>query len=278
MRLDQKPGDYAIRLTSLRREQIIQGIGILRYPPPPPPPPALSSSSSHNATATEEELAAVVVVNDNDTDTTPPPATRPWVHLNGSLHSADLVAMDETKLAPYPARPPPATADNTLKFVVKMTGPSAWVLHMAPHHAFRQQLPPLLWHESSRGSTTYGGGDDSGKSSEGGVLRNGSVVDIVLENGAHVVTQHPFHKHNHKAWIIGTGTGGFPWASVDEALREGGEAVRRRFNLVDPPIRDGCRLGNRTGDWTVIRYEISFPAASMLHCHMIHHFGVRYRP
>lgn len=275
VRLNKKPGDYAIRLTSLRREQIIQGIGILRYPSP------------QNDRLGRAELVMAEPA---------PPATESWVHLNGILRSNDLVAMDETKLAPYPERPPPATADNTLKFVVQMTSPSSWVLNIAPHQAFRQQLPPVLWEESSRGKTTFGGASDdpdchddsliiSGGSGRGtsnctassashGLLRNGTVVDIILENGAHVTSQHPFHKHNHKAWVIGTGTGGFPWSSVDEAIREGGPEVEKRFNLVNPPIRDGCRLGNQTSDWTVIRYEISFPAASMMHCHMIHHFGV----
>lgn len=170
--------------------------------------------------------------------------------------------MDETKLRPFPARPPPSTSDSTLKFFINMTGTGSWALNIGPHQAFRQQLPPLLWDDDSRGETTY---------SEGS-LRNGSVVDIIFENGANVTTQHPFHKHNNKAFIIGTGTGGFPWASVDEAIRHGGQA--KNFNFVDPPLRDGCRLGNQTGDWTVIRYDIAFPAASMLHCHMIHHFGV----
>ncbi|KAG7405520.1 Laccase abr2 [Fusarium oxysporum f. sp. rapae] len=169
--------------------------------------------------------------------------------------------MDETKLAPYPARPPPRTADSTLKLFVNMTGPAAWSLGLGSHQAFRQQLPPLLWEDESQGDTTFGGQ---------GSLLNGSVVDIIFENGANVKTQHPFHKHNHKAWIIGIGHGGFPWATVEEAISEG---AGKFFNLVDPPIRDGCRLGNATGDWTVIRYQITFPAASMLHCHMIHHFG-----
>lgn len=203
------------------------------------------------------------------------PASKPWVHLNGSLIEDSSVAMDETKLAPYPARPPPSHSDNTLKFLVKMTSRSSWVLNLAPHQAFRQQLPPVLWEGTSRGETTYGGDLSQNASGEHGTLLNGSVVDIVFENGANVITQHPFHKHNHKAWIIGTGSGGFPWGSVDEAIREGGKEIEERFNFVDPPIRDGCRLGNMTGDWTAIRYEIFFPAASMLHCHMIHHFGVR---
>lgn len=210
------------------------------------------------------------------------PNTEAWVHLNGSLVSDSLVAMDETDLRPFPARPPPAHADKTLKFKVEMTGPSSWALNIGPHEAFRQQLPPLMWDESSRGRTSYGGDsctDDvqnagNCTSSGHGVLQNGTVVDIVFENGADVITQHPFHKHNHKAFIIGTGSGGFPWDSVDEAIRVGGAGVEERFNFIDPPIRDGCRLGNQTGDWTVVRYEIFFPAVSMLHCHMIHHFAV----
>ncbi|KXJ97247.1 laccase-1 [Microdochium bolleyi] len=254
VRLKQTPGDYAIRATSLRREQIIQGLGILRYP--------------GMSTAKRAE----------------PPTTRPWVHLNGSLISPSSTAlMEETRLAPYPERPPPAEADHTLKFFVNMTGPSQWALNIGPHQAFRQQLPPLLWEDDSRGVTTYGSSNSSDGEHNGssridehangkGMMTNGSVVDIVFSNGANVTSQHPFHKHNTKAWIIGTGTGGFPWATVDEAIEQQPEIVHN-FNFVDPPLRDGCRLGNQTGDWTAIRYQITFPAASMLHCHMIHHFA-----
>ncbi|KAM0228425.1 hypothetical protein ACHAPO_010757 [Fusarium lateritium] len=230
--LEKTPGDYAIRLTSLRKEQVIQGLGILRYP----------SKTNNN-------------------EITKLPTTKPWVHLNGTLVSSSLTPMDEMKLAPFPERPPPPTSDQTVKLFINMTGPSAWSLGLGSHQAFRQQLPPLLWQEGSRGSTTLG---------DQNALRNGSVVDIIFENGANVTTQHPFHKHNHKAWIIGTGHGGFSWATVQEAIDAG---AANQFNLKNPPIRDGCRLGNATGDWTVIRYEITFPAASMLHCHMIHHFG-----
>ncbi|KAL9561976.1 hypothetical protein ACKAV7_013899 [Fusarium commune] len=147
-----------------------------------------------------------------------------------TLVSSSLKAMDETKLALYPARPPPRTADSTLKLFVNMTGPAAWSLGLGSHQAFRQQLPPLLWEDESQGDTTFGGQ---------GSLLNGSVVDIIFENGANVKTQHPFHKHNHKAWIIDIGHGGFPWATVEEAISEG---AGKFFNLVDPPIRDGYHI------------------------------------
>lgn len=171
--------------------------------------------------------------------------------------------MDDTKLAPFPAYPPPEKADFSLKFMVNMTGPSTWVLNAAPHEFFRQNAPPILWSEKSRGQTSWGNAT--------GFLKNGSVVDLIIENGAHVDASHPFHKHNHKVWIIGQGEGGFPWKDVKEALANGGE---KYFNMVDPPHRDGFTLRAGEGKFVVIRYRIDFPAVSMLHCHMIHHFAV----
>lgn len=175
--------------------------------------------------------------------------------------------MDETKLAPFPARPPPPKADFTLRFAVNKTGPSTWVLNAAPHEFFRQNVPPILWNEASRGQTSWGNSH--------GFLKNGSVVDLVVENGAAVDASHPFHKHNHKVWIIGHGEGGFRWRDVDDAMRHGGE---KHFNMVDPPYRDGFTLPSGEGRFVVVRYRIYFPAVSMLHCHMIHHFAVSTRP
>lgn len=174
--------------------------------------------------------------------------------------------MDESKLAPFPARPPPPKADFSLKFLVNKTGPSTWVLNAAPHEFFRQNVPPILWSEGSRGNTSWGDAH--------GFLRNGSVVDLVIENGADIDSNHPFHKHNHKVWVVGQGEGGFPWASVDEALEKGGDRVGAYFNLENPPYRDGFTLYAGEGKFVVIRYHITFPAVSMLHCHMIHHFAV----
>ncbi|KAK7927486.1 laccase TilA [Apiospora marii] len=236
--LDKPAGDYAIRLHSLRFEQVIQGAGILRYPT------TKDLSTTSNRTV---------------------PSTRPWLHLNGSVVDPTSKVMDESKLAPFPPRPPPPKADFTLKFLVNKTGPSTWVLNAAPHEFFRQNVPPILWNEGSRGKTSWGDAH--------GFLRNGSVVDLIIENGAEVDSNHPFHKHNHKVWVIGQGQGGFPWKSVDEALEKGGDEVAGYFHLDNPPYRDGFTLYAGEGRFVVIRYHITFPAVSMLHCHMIHHFA-----
>jgi FtsP/CotA-like multicopper oxidase with cupredoxin domain len=173
------------------------------------------------------------------------------------------MALDEHRLAPFPARPPPQNADTTLRFTVNMTTPSTWVLNAAPHEFFRQNVPPLLWDKGSRGPTEYG--------NETGFLKNGTVVDLIVENAAGVNSMHPFHKHNHKVWIIGQGDGGFPYNSTADGLKS---EKAKDINLVDPPYKDGFKLEAGEGRWTIVRYEIFFPAVSMLHCHMIHHFAV----
>lgn len=227
--LDQKAGEYAIRVSSISIEQIIQGIGILRY-----------------AGASEHRENGVMVV----------PDSRPHIDIIGNMMGSDTMMNEWTDLIPFPHRPPPQSSDHEFRFVVKNPRPSEWLLASEAHQGFRQQMPPILWNEGSRGKTTFGG------------LRNGSTVDIIFEN--HASAMHPFHKHNHKAWIIGQGTGYFGWKDVATAIQESPES----FNLVNPPFRDGFRLAGGVGTWTVIRYTITFPALSMLHCHRIAHFAV----
>ncbi|GME45389.1 putative multicopper oxidase [Neofusicoccum parvum] len=245
--LTQRPANYAIRMASLAEEQLIWGLGILRYP----------------SAADERSSAGVMSI----------PRSTPHIDIAGAMLTPGGVLMDEMRdLAPWPARRPPTYTNRTLRFAIQRPGPSTWVLASEPHQGFRQQMPPVLWNAGSRGPTTVEG------------LRNGSVVDIVYENGA--FGMHPFHKHNHKAFIIGMGDGFFRWPDVEAAIRD----VPENFNLVDPPLRDGARLAKGEGSWTVIRYQITFPAMSMLHCrfsareragvranevagHRIHHFA-----
>lgn len=152
--LNQRPGDYAIRMSSLAPEQIIQGISILRYPGQPD---------------RRNERGAMIL-----------PTSKPHIDLVGNI-IADGTMMDELKdLSPFPDRRPPTISDITLRFVANMTSSSTWVLASEPHQGFRQQMPPILWNKESHGPTTFTG------------LKNGSVVDIIYENAAYAM--HPFHK------------------------------------------------------------------------------------
>ncbi|KAF4306496.1 Multicopper oxidase type 1 [Botryosphaeria dothidea] len=227
--LDKKPGEYAIRMSSLSQEQLISGLSILRYP----------GVQEHRVSGAMQE-----------------PQTKPHIDLMGRMITEGGAMMDEmADLSPFPPRAPPATSDHTFRFLSNRTGPSEWVLASEPHQGFRQQMPPIMWNEESRGPTTIQG------------MKNGSTVDIIFESRAYAM--HPFHKHNHKAWIIGRGKGYFRWPDVATALKEAPE----NFNMIDPPLRDGARLEAEEGSWTVIRYTITFPAMSMLHCHRIQHFA-----
>ncbi|GME63989.1 Multicopper oxidase type 1 [Neofusicoccum parvum] len=227
--LSKKPGDYAIRMSSLSEEQLISGLSILRYP------------------GVQERRKDGVMLE---------PASKPHIDLLGNMITEGSVMMDElVDIAPFPARPPPPTSDHTFKFLSNRTTPSTWVLASEPHQGFRQQMPPIMWNEKSRGPTTFSG------------MKNGSTVDIIFESQAYAM--HPFHKHNHKVWIIGRGKGFFRWPDVATAIKEAPE----NFNMVDPPLRDGARLEAEVGSWTAIRYTITFPAMSMLHCHRIQHFA-----
>lgn len=127
--------------------------------------------------------------------------------------------MDGTKLAPFPARLPPEKADFSPIFMVNKTGPSTWVLNAAPHEFRLQNVPPMIivWKKKSRAKTSWGNSN--------GFLRNGSVVDLIIEN-SYVDSSHPFHKHNHKVWIIGIDSArarvGSPGKNADEATENGG--------------------------------------------------------
>ncbi|WPB01478.1 uncharacterized protein RHO25_006104 [Cercospora beticola] len=227
VKLDQKPGTYAVRASSLSDDQIIQGVGILRY-----------------AGVEEDRVGGVMTV----------PDSKPHIDLRGKMLHDGKTVNEMRDLAPFPPRSPPQKADHTFRFAVNQTAPTSWVIASEPHQGFRQQMPPIMWNNDSMGPTSFKG------------MKNGSVVDIIFENYAHGM--HPFHKHNHKVFVIGQGQGFFKWIDVDEAVKESPESI----NLVNAPLRDGFMLESEHGAWTVVRYQITFPALSMLHCHKIAHF------
>ncbi|PSK42987.1 Iron transport multicopper oxidase [Elsinoe australis] len=141
--LAQEPKENAIRIASMSIEQLIYGLGVLRYP---------------NVQEKRDHDGRMVL-----------PNSKPSIDLRGELID-DGVLMDEMKLAPFPARRPPPKADHTYKFTVNRPAPDTWTLGSEAHQGFRQQMPPMLWNKESRGATSVSG------------IRNGSVVDLVFVN------------------------------------------------------------------------------------------------
>lgn len=58
---------------------------------------------------------------------------------------------------------------------------------------------------------------------------------------------HPMHLHGHKFWVLGSGTGPFPYRSVEEAPSS-------VINLRSPPYRDTTDLP--ASGWVAIRYVV----------------------
>lgn len=121
VKLDQKPGAYAVRASSLSDDQIIQGMGILRY-----------------AGVDEDRVGDVMAV----------PNSKPHIDLRGKVLSNGKTINEMRDLAPFPSRSPPQKADHTFRFAVNKTSPSSWVIASEPHQGFRQQVStahvPLL--------------------------------------------------------------------------------------------------------------------------------------
>lgn len=73
---------------------------------------------------------------------------------------------------------------------------------------------------------------------------------------------HPMHLHGHKFWVLGSGSGSFPYQSV-------AEAPSSIINLDDPPYRDTANVP--PSGWQAIRYVTDNPGAWILHCHIQWH-------
>ena len=91
---------------------------------------------------------------------------------------------------------------------------------------------------------------------------------------------HPMHLHGHKFWVLGSGSGQFPYTSVDIAPSS-------VINLENPPYRDTTDLP--ASGWLAIRlvtcrrqdfcsgadsntrYITDNPGAWLFHCHLQWH-------
>lgn len=99
---------------------------------------------------------------------------------------------------------------------------------------------------------------------------NNTWVDLVFVTATWPQPQHPMHKHGNKMYLIGQGTGPFPWATVAEAM----QAVPGSFNFATPPRRDTFATAATTNQsaWLAVRYYSNDPGAWFLHCHISSHF------
>jgi FtsP/CotA-like multicopper oxidase with cupredoxin domain len=96
-------------------------------------------------------------------------------------------------------------------------------------------------------------------------------IDFIFVTATKPTPPHPIHKHGNKMFLLGSGVGDFPYATVEEAIAAG-----LKINTVDPPRRDAVvtpQASPANATWTVVRYQASQPGAWLMHCHIQSHLG-----
>jgi FtsP/CotA-like multicopper oxidase with cupredoxin domain len=237
VKLDQKPRDYAIRVSDNCLTQVISAYATLSYDG--------GRKSRKQVDMTQ---------------------TRGYIDYAGQHTSTDVVTLDSDHVVPFPAKVPAKTADAEYHFFTHrwnnpyeytMTG---WGLYEEDQNAYK----PLLYNVNSREA-------HDGRT----VIRtqNGTWVDLVLNVGSFADQPqefpHMMHKHASKTWRIGAGMGIWNYTSVAEAM----ETEPHSFNLVEPPFRDTWVTSFDGPSWMVLRYQVTNPGAFLLHCHVESHLA-----
>ncbi|KAG9906297.1 hypothetical protein KCU81_g10042, partial [Aureobasidium melanogenum] len=147
---------------------------------------------------------------------------------------AQARVLNEKNLAPLNSNTPPSSpADLTKVFTINQTDPVVWVVDKYPYS--EPQVPVI-----------YGNSSDGWTANTTIHMPYNATIDVVMQiaNDSMDVMGHPMHLHGHKFWVLGSGSGPFPYSSVDDAPRSA-------INLQNPPYRDTVELP--ASGWVVIR-------------------------
>ncbi|KAI9733982.1 MAG: hypothetical protein M1834_002639 [Cirrosporium novae-zelandiae] len=234
VKLDKPPGDYTIRVANNDADQILSGFATFRYQDTP----------------------------------TKTGASIPYIDYAGANTTADVVALDESQLVPFPPSKPAPTADATHILTLQRNGANYnWTLNgNASYPLTWDNNNPLLF--SPQSDAAY----DSSL-----VIRtlNDTWVDLVLNvllsDGTPAQPAHPIHKHSNKGYIIGKGDGAFTWNNVAQAMASNSSL----FNLETPQRRDSFTTAAvlQGPAWVAVRYHVENPGAFFIHCHMQTHLS-----
>ncbi|KAL2811789.1 laccase-1 [Aspergillus granulosus] len=263
IKLDQTPGEYAIRVADNGGDQVMSVYAILSYANAP--------------TAVEGTVVPKASIG---------PHTEGYMNYGGGNTSSSVRQLFFTENLPAfdaPAPPPASATDiplTTLRTsMMRINNSYSWSLGQPGAQVLYEpeqtDSTPLLFEA-----------DPLAVVGERYALHtiNNTWVDIILEITASVHDPihppHPIHKHGNRAYILGSGVGKFTWASVAEAAAEHPEYfVTKSESGQDssvPALRDTFVMNffdSRVmeGSWMVIRYFVSGQFASLLHCHIVSH-------
>ncbi|KAF8596637.1 laccase [Ceratobasidium sp. AG-I] len=241
VKLDQKVDDYVVRVAAAVVPQMQSGFAVLSY------------TKTGTTTASGPGVK------------TTPTAKKPFIDYVGNLinNGTDLAPH---ALSPYPANPPPqGPADRTIRLNVERPEEMEWTMNGVPWHELNDTTTPLLFNPSDMAhldNQTYFS------------YPYGSLVDIILvitAGNPALHPPHPMHKHSNKAWYLGSGTGDFPYATIDEAVKANFTGI----NIVNPPLRDDFVTPvDLTGQaWAALRYRAEDVGPVIMHCHIDPHLA-----
>ena len=233
VKLDQEVGQYTIRISNNLLGQVISGFALLNY---------------------EGAVG-------------PAPTAFPRMDYGGRpIGNAELSTFSEANGHPFPPISLAATPDQTYKFLVKKLGRPygafEWTLSgISGYNMSAESLePPFLFRHPN-----------FVKPSELVIkTKRDQWIDLIFEVEGPFAQPHPMHKHGNKAFVLGKGTGSFPWSTVAEAAAV---LPSGTFNSFNPPYRDGFTTieGVNNSTWMVLRYKADHPGAWIFHCHIQTH-------
>ncbi|KAL2871428.1 Cupredoxin [Aspergillus lucknowensis] len=226
--LDQKPGNYYLRFATYPdgdMQQVLEGKAVVSY-----------NNAAMDGKAQMHSMVDSAAV---------------WMLPNGSA-KAGVSELSPQRLSPFPPiNPPSGPAAQTHSFTINQTGIVTWVVNNAPYS--EAEIPII------RGNTS-----DGWQANTTIHMPFNSTIDIIMRiaNDSMDTMGHPMHLHGHHFWVLGSGTGSFPYNSVTDAPRS-------LINLQNPPYRDTTNLP--PSGWAVIRYVTDNPGAWIFHCHIQWH-------
>ena len=187
------------------------------------------------------------------------PSSIPSIDERGNALRPDVIFFNASLARPYPPVDMPATADKTYKITMQNDASlNVWALNATTRPAGQDDMAPLLFHPSSEQNDNHTM-----------TVAAGAWVDYVMM----VVPgqpPHPVHFHGRHFYVLGEGTGEFPWETVDEAQ---GALPEGALNLVNPPARDTYPTPAAATEpsWLVVRRRSDNPGVWLVHCHIQSH-------
>lgn len=234
-------GDFGIRVASLAAVQTIDTIAIFSY----------GNETEHHPYKNNTDIVS----------------SKPFVNRGGRPISQNTTVFNQTSMVSFPPQfpqPPPDVAQTLILNLTTAGETYTWALNSTQfdHPVLDDTDPPFLWQQPNANNP---GGNITM------VTMNNTWVDLIFLVHEQYAPPHPIHKHSNKAFILGAGEGAWNWTSIEEAVK----VIPQKFNLVNPPYRDGFTTPPTTlqPTWLAVRYHVVNPGPFMLHCHIQSHLN-----